>query len=189
MNGNVMYTSQPHTWLKAYNATGNFGKKYLPTCLLSWPVKAALSKQMRNQGSSPPLHTNTGIPRQDRGEEIILLFHSTRKLHLTLPVLTTTSQTPTEWQRWYTAQEPTLSFVVMANCQNLCPNEHAQHLTGLLGELRPPTLIRGVENYFSPLAFLFIFFQIDAEAIPVDLEARVKEDKIAYKSQKDGIRI
>lgn len=64
MNGNVMYTSYLHTWLKAYSATGNFGKKYLPTCLLSWPAKAALSKQMEDQGSSPPLYTNTGTPKQ-----------------------------------------------------------------------------------------------------------------------------
>lgn len=47
----------------------------------------------------------------------------------------------------------------MANCQNLFPNEHAQPLTGLLGELRPPTLIRGFGDFFSPpLAFFFFFF-------------------------------
>lgn len=156
MNGNVIYTTQTHTWLKAYSATGNFGKKLLPT----WPVRAALSKQRRDQSSSPLLLTNMGPCKQDRGEENILSFYRTHGIELTLPVPTTIpSQTPAEGKWWHTAQEPTCPLVT-ANCQNFCLNEDVQHLRILLEQLRPLTIHKGVWGFFSlPLViFFFLFF-------------------------------
>lgn len=128
MNGNVMYTTYTHTWLKAYSATGNFGKKYLPT----WPAKAALSEQKRDQSSTPPLLTTMGTHKQDRGEESILSFYRTHGIELTLPVLTTSLLKPLQRDSGGTQLRSPCCPLVMANCQNLCLNEHTQHLRALL---------------------------------------------------------
>lgn len=68
--------------------------------------------------------------------------------------------------------------LVMATCQNLSLNEHAQHL--LLGELRPPTLIGRAGGFF--ISFLLE----KKKKIPVDVEAHIKGDKIGYTSQNGG---
>lgn len=143
-----------HTWLKAESATGNFGKKYPPT----WPARAALSKQTRDQSSSPLLLTHMGTPKQDRGEESILSSYSTRRLELTLPILTLTlSQTQSD--SGGTQLRSPRCPLAMANCQNVCPDEHAQHLRALLEKLRPPTLLRGFGGFFlASCHFLFFFF-------------------------------
>lgn len=69
----------------------------------SWLARAALSKQKRDQASSPPLLRYVGTPKQDRGEESILSSYSTHRLGVTAYSNNIPSQTLAEWQWWYTA--------------------------------------------------------------------------------------
>lgn len=141
-----------HTWLKAESATGNFGKKYPPT----WPARAALSKQTRDQSSSPPLLTHMGTPKQDRGEESILSFYSTRRLELTLPILTLTlSQTQSD--SGGTQLRSPRCPLAMANCQNVCPNEHGSTSQSPTGKAETSHISKRVWGIFSCL-LSFSFF-------------------------------
>lgn len=88
----------------------------------------------------------------------MLLFLGAHKLELTLPHTTTTSHSPQSGRGGTELRSPYCPLV-MADCQNPSPGDHVQHLTGLLGELRPLPLIRRFRDFFPPFS-LFLSFVV-----------------------------